>query len=209
MIKVAIIEDDEELLGQLVAIIEDHTELSCCGSFADAESALIAMSSMEVDVFLLDINLPGMSGVDLVRPLLREKPEARVLMHTVFEDDEKLFAALRAGADGYLLKRSSLEELLHAIQDVFEGGSPMTPHIARKVVRSFYRGEASEPELEPLTAREEEVLKLVAQGYSNKEVAKELDINPDTVRVHLRHIFQKWQVSNRTQAVTTYLDQQH
>ncbi len=210
MLKVVVVEDEPDLCRLLASSLDQVEGLCCTGHYESAEEALSALEQLDaVDVFLMDINLPGRSGIELVRELIERNPDQKILMHTVFEESEEVIAALKAGAKGYILKRTPFAELVQAIRDTATGGAPMTPQVARHVVRFFNEmGEGNETvleDLEALTSREQEILEMVAKGYQNKEVARLLEISHDTVRVHLRNIFAKWQVSNRTQAVTTYL----
>ena len=153
----------------------------------------------------MDINLPGMSGVECVRQLKRIFPEVQVMMLTVYEDTENIFNALAAGANGYLLKRTSSKELLEAIQDVHRGGSPMTMHIARKVVQSFQKAPPAEQEAEGLSEREQQVLDLLSQGLMYKEIADKLAISYETVHTYVRRIYEKLQVRTRFEAVNKFL----
>jgi DNA-binding NarL/FixJ family response regulator len=153
----------------------------------------------------MDINLPGMNGVECVRQLKRLLPEVQVIMLTVYEDTENIFNALTAGAMGYLLKRTSRDELLEAIREVHRGGSPMTTHIARKVVSSFQRTAASAAATENLSQREQEVLDLLSQGLIYKEIAEKLGISYETVHTYIRRIYEKLQVRTRTEAVAKFL----
>lgn len=157
------------------------------------------------DVVLMDIHLPNMSGVECTARLRQLAPSLQILMLTVYEDSETIFKALKAGASGYLLKRTAPAQILEAIADVHRGGAPMTSEIARKVVQSFRAPEPSPPGTEPLTRREEEILELLARGYASKEIAEALSISFDTVRTHLRHIYEKLHVRSRTEAVIKYL----
>jgi DNA-binding NarL/FixJ family response regulator len=155
----------------------------------------------------MDINLPGMNGVECVRQLKQVLPRTQVIMLTVYEDTENIFNALAAGASGYLLKRTPREELLAAIRDVHQGGSPMTTHIARKVVQSFQQSAVSAQQTEELSPREREVLDCLAQGFLYKEIADKLGISYETVHTYIRRIYEKLQVRTRTEAVAKFLRQ--
>ena len=157
------------------------------------------------DVVLMDIQLPGLSGIDCVRTLKASVPEVQFLMLTVYEDSEQIFQSLQAGASGYLLKRTASAQLLEGIRDVHAGGSPMNSHIARKVVQFFNQRQKAAPELESLTVREKEVLELLARGQMYKEIATKLGITLDTVRKHLQSTYQKLHVHSRTEAVVKFL----
>jgi len=153
----------------------------------------------------MDINLPGMNGVECVRQLKQLLPQTQVMMLTVYEDTENIFNALTAGASGYMLKRTSSPELLEAIQEVSRGGSPMTMHIARKVVQSFQKTAATAPSAENLSEREQQVLDLLSQGLMYKEIADKLEISYETVHTYIRRIYEKLQVRTRTEAVAKFL----
>ncbi len=176
----------------------------CASRYATAEAALAGIPDDNPDVVLMDINLPAMSGIECVRQLTAQRPDLLVLMLTVYEETEKIFQSLTAGASGYLLKRTSHAELLQAIQQVVEGGSPMSSHIARKVVR-YFRERPSPKPMEQLSQREQEVLEWLAQGCLYKEIADRLGITIDTVRKHLNSVYHKLHVHSRTEAVVKYL----
>src|SRR5438128_6822861 len=177
----------------------------CLSQYPDAESAVEALPRDRPDVVLMDINLPGMNGVECVRRLKQLAPETLVVMLTVYEDTENIFNALAAGASGYLLKRTTSAELLEAIIDVQKGGSPMTAHIARKVVQSFQRAGPSQQATENLSQREQEVLDCLSQGFLYKEIADKLGISYETVHTYVRRIYEKLQVRTRTEAVANFL----
>jgi DNA-binding NarL/FixJ family response regulator len=175
------------------------------GACATGEDALKRIPPLQPDVVLMDINLPGMSGIECTARLKERLPQTQILMVTVHGDNDRVFAALQAGASGYLLKRVTPSELLEAIADVIRGGAPMTGEIARKVIDSFRRPVSVLVEAAKLTRREEEILGLLTQGYSNKEIADRLSVSFDTVRTHLKHIYEKLHVRSRTEAATKYL----
>ncbi len=177
----------------------------CVSQYANAEDAVKDLPQVRPDVVLMDINLPGMNGVECVRQLKRLVPETQVIMLTVYEDTENIFNALAVGANGYLLKRTSSKELLEAIQDVCRGGSPMTMHIARKVVQSFQKSEASAQTTENLSEREQQVLDLLSQCLIYKEIADKLGISYETVHTYIRRVYEKLQVRTRTEAVAKFL----
>ena len=204
-ITVSIVEDDAGVRDGLVGVINGARGFRCLSEHPDAESALQALPRQKPDVVLMDINLPGMGGVECVRMLRQQAPSVQVLMLTVYENTELIFDALSAGASGYLLKQTPLAELLESIQDVHQGGSPMTSHIARKVVQSFQRLPASTPETSKLSPREKEVLECLAQGYLYKEIAEKLRLSYATVHTHVRRIYEKLHVCSRGQAVAKYL----
>ena len=177
----------------------------CVSHYGNAEDAIEGLPKDRPNVVLMDINLPGMNGVECVRKLKQSLPETQVIMLTAYEDTENIFASLAVGASGYLLKRSSSAEILQAIKDVLKGGSPMSTHIARKVVQSFQRSGASQQATENLSQREQEVLDLLSQGLIYKEIAEKLGISYETVHTYVRRIYEKLQVRTRTEAVAKFL----
>jgi DNA-binding NarL/FixJ family response regulator len=202
---VAIVEDNADLRGTLARVINRAAGHQCVGQYGDAESALASIPKDKPRVVLMDINLPGMNGVECVRKLKQLLPETLVVMLTAYEDTENIFGSLEAGASGYLLKRSKSTEILEAIKDVVEGGSPMTAHIARKVVHSFQSKASSPQATDNLADREREVLDLLSQGFMYKEIADKLGISFETVRTYIRRIYEKLQVRSRTEAVAKAL----
>jgi RNA polymerase sigma factor (sigma-70 family) len=176
--------------------------------YGSAEDALAGLPKVKPDVVLMDINLPGMNGVECVRQLKVLLPATQVMMLTVYEDTENIFNALAAGASGYMLKRTPVKELIEAIHEVKRGGSPMTTHIARKVVLSFQKTSGQKQaanELSELSEREQQVLDLLAQGLIYKEIADKLEISYETVHTYIRRIYEKLQVRTRTEAVAKFL----
>ena len=205
-ITVAIVEDHAELRGSWCEIIEAAPSFECMCTYANAEDALREIPILKPDVVLMDINLPGMSGIECTRLLRTRNPRQQVLILTVYEDSDRIFEALEAGASGYLLKRTSPEQLLEGIIEVRNGGSPMTSEVARKVVQSFRRpARFKAAEDARLTPREEEILKLLAQGYVTKEISDKLGISYYTAQTHLKNIYEKLHVRSRTEAVLKYL----
>ena len=200
MIKVAIVEDSKRTREGLQTIINLSTEYRCVCACATAEEALRMLPQHQPEVVLMDIQLPRMSGIECVTQLKRLLPAVQVVMVTVYEDPDRIFRALRAGASGYLLKRAAPEQVLTAIRDVHQGGAPMSGEIARKVIGHFQNQPASASEVETLSARERDVLEQVAKGFANKEIADRLNITAETVRWHLKHIYQKLHVRSRTEA---------
>ncbi|MGA2749630.1 MAG: response regulator transcription factor [Verrucomicrobiota bacterium] len=205
MISVAIVEDDAVTRRSLSQIVDDARGMRCVVACATGEDALKLLPAARPEVVVMDINLPQMSGIECVRRLREQLPKTQVLMLTVYEDSDSIFRALRAGASGYLLKRSEPEQLLEAIRDVLHEGSPMTSQIARKVVQAFHASEDAENLSMKLTEREAEVLDYLAKGYANKEIADKLGLSLPTVRSHLRSIYDKLHVRSRTEAVAKYL----
>jgi DNA-binding NarL/FixJ family response regulator len=204
-ITISIVEDNDQLRGTLARVLNRAEGFQCISQFANAEDALKALPQEKPNVVLMDINLPGMNGVECVRQLKPLCPATQVMMLTVYEDTESIFNALAAGATGYLLKRAPRAELIEAIRDVLKGGSPMTTHIARKVVQSFQRPLAANQSTEELSPREKEVLDCLSQGFLYKEIAEKLGISYETVHTYIRRIYEKLQVRTRTEAVAKFL----
>ena len=204
-ITVSIIEDDAPVRGILAEWIRGADSFKCVGVHANAEAALRALPQEKPSVILMDINLPGMSGIECVRRLKPQMLDTQFIMLTVYEDSDHIFKALSFGATGYLLKRTPRSKLLDAIKDIHAGGSPMSSSIARKIVQSFQQfssNTAAEPD--NLSLREREVLELVARGYLYKEIAESLHISVATVSVHTCSIFEKLHVHSRSQAVAKF-----
>jgi DNA-binding NarL/FixJ family response regulator len=204
-IPVSIVEDNDKLRGTLVRVLNRAEGFRCVSQYANAEDALKDLPQARPDVVLMDINLPGMNGVECVRQLKQLIPQIQVLMLTVYEDTENIFNALAAGAGGYLLKRTPSKELLEAIREMHRGGSPMTMHIARKVVQSFQQTAAAAQSTENLSPREQEVLDHLSHGFLYKEIAEKMDISYETVHTYVRRIYEKLQVRTRTEAVAKFL----
>ncbi len=204
-ITVSIVEDNEQLRATLARVIGRADGFRCASHYGDAETALERLPKDKPEVVLMDINLPGMNGVECVRRLKPLLPQAQIVMLTVYEDTENIFNALSAGATGYLLKRTKSAELLEAIREVHRGGSPMTTHIARKVTQSFQRAGLSTQPTENLSEREQEVLDCLSQGFLYKEIADKLGISYETVHTYIRRIYEKLQVRTRTEAVAKFL----
>ena len=202
-INVAIVEDNRSIRESLRRIIELSPGFHCVSAVGSGEEALAELPPQQPDVVLMDINLPGMSGIDCTGHLRRLMPAMQVIMLTVYEDNDKIFKALRAGAHGYLLKRAGMEpeRLLEAIREVKAGGAPMNSAIARKVVEAFQEPAETGETLEPLSRREKEVLELLCSGYANKEIAESLHLSIETVRDYLKSIYDKLHVRSRTEAV--------
>jgi DNA-binding NarL/FixJ family response regulator len=204
-VKVSIIEDDDWIRENLASQIGQAEGFTCVSSFSNGEEALNRIQESMPDVVLMDINLPRMNGIECVKKLKLLLPSTQVLMLTVYEDSEKIFDSLLAGASGYLLKRTPQAEIIEAIADVHRGNSPMTGHIARKVVQYFnVRGNA-ETEIQKLSKREKEVLDQLAQGMAYKEIADVLSLSIDTIRMHIKGIYGKLHVHSRGEAVAKYL----
>jgi DNA-binding NarL/FixJ family response regulator len=202
---VAVVEDNVGLRRSLVRLVSRAPGFRCVGSWVDGESALRELPYALPDVVLMDINLPGMSGIECTAALKKQCPQTQVIMVTVYEDTESIFRALKAGACGYLLKRASTQEILGAINDVRQGGAPMTSEIARKVVAAFQEPAGDPATTATLSAREQEILELLSQGFVNKEIASRLDISYQTVKVHMKHIYEKLHVRSRTEALIKFM----
>lgn len=203
-ITVSIVEDNDKLRGTLARVLNRTGGFQCVSQHPSAEDALKELPGIKPDVVLMDINLPGLNGVECVRQLKPLLPQTQVIMLTVYEDTENIFNALAAGANGYMLKRTSSKELIDAIHEVQRGGSPMTMHIARKVVQSFQRTAPAQP-AEILSEREQQVLDLLSQGLIYKEIAEKLGISYETVHTYIRRVYEKLQVRTRTEAVAKFL----
>ncbi|HVU28307.1 MAG TPA: response regulator transcription factor [Verrucomicrobiae bacterium] len=204
-IKVAIVDDDEGIRTSLATLIRRASNLKLAGDYPNAEIALKEIPRHPPDVVLMDINMPGMKGVECVRQLKAALPAVQFLMLTVYEDSDSLFNSLKAGASGYLLKRTASARLLEAIHDVHEGGSPMTPQLARRVVQLFSKQSEAESPVSKLTSGEREFLDQLANGYAYKEIADRMKISIDTVRSYVRTVYEKLHVHSRTEAVVKYL----
>ena len=204
-IRVSIVEDNNRVRSSLARLIELSDGFKCVSEHPTGEEAITALPKAKPDVVLMDINLPGMNGVECVRQLKPLLPGAQVMMLTVYENTDLIFQALSAGATGYLLKQTPPAELLAAVREVHGGGSPMTGHIARKVVASFQQSGNSSREFENLTPREKEVLDHLAKGFLYKEIADAMAISYDTVHTHIRKIYEKLHVRSRTEAVAKHL----
>ena len=204
-IKVAIVDDDEGIRSSLSALIKRAKDFKLLGEFANGDTALKEIPKLGVDVVIMDINLPDVKGYDCVRHLKEKHPGIQFLMLTVYEDSDSLFNSLRAGASGYLLKRTASARLLEAIRDVYEGGSPMTPQLARRVVQFFSKPAGESTPLAKLTVSEREFLDQLANGYAYKEIADRMNISIDTVRSYVRTVYEKLHVHSRTEAVVKYL----
>ena len=204
-ITVSVVEDDPEIREHLGWLLSGEGGVRCVSSHGSAEDALRLLPTLAPQVVLMDINLPGMTGIECIPRLKSILPATQVIMLTVHEDSDSIFQALQSGATGYLLKRAPSTEILAAIREIVRGGAPMTSNIARKVVQFVSGWSKAAPELGALTARETEVLQLLAKGYLYKEIASELSIQVNTVQNHIRAIYEKLHVHTRTDAVLKYL----
>ena len=201
-ITVAIVEDNAGICEELQQIIAEDRDFTCVCVCRNFKTALTEIPRAQPNVIIMDINLPDGSGIEATRQLKLLLPRTQIMIFTIYEESEEIFRALEAGASGYLLKDTAPEELLLSIQDIHEGGVPMTGEVARKVIHSFHKTPAK---TELLTTREEEILELLSQGYVSKEIASRLSISTETVKSHLKHIYDKLHVRTRTEAVIKYL----
>ena len=205
-IRIAVVEDDKTVRDGLEILLNGSPGFSCAATYSNGEDALAGIPALQPDVVLMDINLPGINGIECILALKEQKTSVLFIMLTVFENSDVIFQSLAAGASGYLLKQTPPAKLLEAIQDVYQGGSPMSGEIARKVVQSFQHPLLSGHHFVGLTKREEEILSYLAKGYLYKEIASLLFISVETVRTHLRNIYEKLQVRTRTEAILKYLN---
>jgi DNA-binding NarL/FixJ family response regulator len=203
-IRIAIFEDNDALRESLVYLLKNASGYEVAGDYNNCLEAATIARVYEPDVVLMDIDMPGQNGIQGVRLIKEARPQTSVIMYTVFEDDEKLFQCLCAGANGYLLKKTSPSHLFEAIQEVVDGGAPMSPSIARKVLNSFQHGKSNQYQLSP---REVEVLQLLIKGYSAKMIAAELSISFDTARFHLKNIYSKLHVNCGKEAIAKALSE--
>lgn len=200
-IKVVIVEDLEEVSEALSAFIRLESELQLLASYRTAEAALVEVPLLKPDIVIMDINLPGMTGIECVRQLKGTSPSTQFMMLTVYENNEQVFEALKAGANGYLLKSASPAEIIASIKELNQGGSPMSTTIARKLVTLFQEEHIHRDEAAVLTPREKEVLQSLAKGMLYKEIGDQLGISFNTVRQHISKIYEKLHVQNRTEAL--------
>ena len=200
-ISITIVEDLDEVREGLNKFLSLNPEFTVLDTFKTAEEAIYDLPSLKPDIVIMDINLPGLSGIDCIKEVKKKLPEAQFMMFTVYENDEKVFEALKAGATGYLLKNSGLLQLTEAIKELHNGGSPMSASIARKLVTVFYENERQLSDVENLSQRENEVLELLAKGLLYKEISDRLSISVSTVRQHIHKIYEKLHVQNRMEAI--------
>lgn len=203
-IRVIIAEDQEDIRMALQAYVSFDPQLECLNVFSDGLSAWdwISKTNQVVDVALLDIDMPGLNGIELVEKIKDQFPKTQCLMCTIYEDSDRIFKALEAGANGYLLKKSSAPQILEAVREIYNGGAPMSSEIARRVVQSFNaRNSNQNQEIQTLSPREMEIVKQLEKGFLYKEIASTLNISVETVRRHVHNIYEKLHVSNRTEAL--------
>jgi DNA-binding NarL/FixJ family response regulator len=206
VIRIAIVEDDKTVRDGLQMLLNGSSGFSCVAAYSNGEDALAGLPEVNPDVVLMDINLPGMNGIECIIALREQNLSMLFIMLTVFENSDAIFQSLSAGASGYMLKQTPPAKLLESIQDVFHGGSPMSGEIARKVVQSFQHPAAVNNQIVGLTKREEEILSYLVKGYFYKEIAGLLFISTETVRTHIRNIYEKLQVRTRTEAILKFLN---
>jgi len=204
-IRIAIVEDDKTVREGLQILLNGSPGFTCAAAYGTGEDAVAELPEVKPDVVLMDINLPGMNGIECIIALKEQNLSMLFIMLTVFENTDAIFQSLSAGASGYLLKQTPPAKLLESIQEVYHGGSPMSGEIARKVVQSFQHPAVVSSPIVGLTKREEEILSYLAKGYFYKEIAGLLFISTETVRTHIRHIYEKLQVRTRTEAILKYL----
>ena len=200
-ITLAIVEDLDEVRDGLKNFISLSQDFKILDTFKTAEEALYDIPKLKPDIVIMDINLPGMNGIECIRQVKDKSPNTQFMMFTVYENDEKVFEALKAGASGYLLKNTGLVQLIESLKELYNGGSPMSANIARKLVTVFRNMETNNEVLSVLSARENEILQLLSKGLLYKEIAEQLHISTSTVRQHIHHIYEKLHVQNRTEAI--------
>ncbi len=200
-ISIAIVEDLDEVRNGLKSFLSLSKGFAVLATFKTAEEALVDIPVLKPDIVIMDINLPGMNGIECIRQVKTKVPATQFMMFTVYENDEKVFEALKAGASGYLLKNTGLLQLIEALKELHSGGSPMSANIARKLVTVFRENEKKAEPVEALSARENEILLLLSKGLLYKEIADQLSIATGTVRQHIHKIYEKLHVENRTEAI--------
>jgi DNA-binding NarL/FixJ family response regulator len=207
-IKVAIFEDNKALRESLQQLVNNAENMYCTGAFPDANKLLRNMQSANPDVVMMDINMPGMSGIEAVQQIKEKYPQVQILMQTVFEENDKIFAAICAGASGYMLKKTAPQKMLEAIRETYNGGAPMTASVAVKVLQMFRsQSTPGKKEYIDLSEREKEILTLLVKGKSYKTIASECFISIDTVSTHVRHIYEKLHVHSKSEAVAKAINQ--
>jgi DNA-binding NarL/FixJ family response regulator len=204
MITVCIVDDQKVMSQTLEAIAADSKDISCIGTFFNAESFINEFENLNPDITLMDIDLPGMSGIDAILTIKARFPKAKFLVLTVFNDDEKVFKALKAGAGGYLLKKYSFDYLLEEITELHYGGAPMSPEIARKVI-NYFQNDKGKAHFSRLTERERAVLQMIVDGFLYKEIAAKLNVSIDAIKKHAHNIYEKVHVRTRSEAIKKYL----
>jgi len=207
-IKVAIFEDNKMLRESLQQLVDNAKDMYCTGAFADANKLLRNMQMADPDVVMMDINMPGISGIEAVQVIKEKFPQVQILMQTVFEENDKIFAAICVGASGYMLKKTPPQKMIEAIRETYLGGAPMTASVAVKVLQMFRSQSINEKkEFIDLSEREKEILALLVKGKSYKAIAAECFISIDTVSTHVRHIYEKLHVHSKSEAVAKAIKQ--
>jgi DNA-binding NarL/FixJ family response regulator len=204
IILVCIVEDRKDIRESLQLLVDDSAECSCAGAFANGEEAVKAIPELQPDVVLMDIDLPGINGIECIRQLKPLCPRVQFMICTVYDEDEKIFEALAAGASGYILKRSSSNLLIASIKDLHNGGSPISSDIARKIVQQFQKALPSKKDDFHLTEREKEILELLAKGLTYQQAADTIFISGKTIKKHVYNIYAKLHVNSRTEAINKY-----
>ena len=200
-ITLAIVEDLDEVRDGLKNFISLSQDFRILDTFKTAEEAAHNLPTLKPDIVIMDINLPGMNGIECIKKIKDKTPDTQFMMFTVYENDDKVFEALKAGASGYLLKNTGLVQLIESLKELHNGGSPMSANIARKLVTLFRSGQKENTNVDILSSRENEILQLLAKGLLYKEIADQLSISVSTVRQHIHHIYEKLHVQNRTEAI--------
>jgi DNA-binding NarL/FixJ family response regulator len=200
-ISLAIVEDLDEVRDGLKNFISLSSDFFVLDTFKTAEEALMDIPHLQPDIVIMDISLPGMNGIECIRQVKDKSPGTQFMMFTVYENDEKVFEALKAGASGYLLKNTGLVNMIESLKELHDGGSPMSANIARKLVTVFRENERNDQLIKVLSNRENEILQLLAKGLLYKEIADQLSISVSTVRQHIHHVYEKLHVQNRTEAI--------
>ena len=200
-ISIAIVEDLDEVRDGLKNFISLSTDFIIVGAYKTGEEACIQLPGVAADIVIMDINLPGINGIECIRQVKDKSPSTQFMMFTVYENDEKVFEALKAGASGYLLKNTGLLQIVESVKELYEGGSPMSANIARKLVNAFHQSSKDTSPIDILSNRENEILQLLAKGLLYKEIADQLQISTGTVRQHIHNIYEKLHVQNRTEAI--------
>lgn len=203
-IKVILFDDNELLRDSIAMLLNDAGDFDLAGSYANCLDVIKNIQQTKPDVVIMDIDMPGMNGIEGVKLIRKNFPTVQILMQTVFDDDEKVFAAIKAGAAGYILKNTDPKNILEAVREVYTGGAPMTPSIARKVLQQFQQPQKDDFNL---SVREKEVLSLLVDGLSYKMISDKLNITYDTVRAHMKKIYEKLHVSSMTEAVAKAINQ--
>ncbi|MEI2738800.1 MAG: response regulator transcription factor [Chitinophagaceae bacterium] len=204
-IRVGIVEDREEIRNAVAALLLWDEAFELVFTFSRAEEALDTIPALQPDVVIMDINLPGISGIECIQRVKPQCPDTQFMIFTIYENDENIFTALEAGASGYLLKKSSMPQIAEALKELYAGGSPMSALIARKLVQHYQKPVKRNEELELLTPKEKEILSLLSEGLLYKEIADKLSITPGTVKQHIHRIYEKLHVGNKTEAINKML----